>query len=73
MLRQENGGFSINDDYTTIDFSSQTAVTGDTNPNGNEVGIYGLSPNSLGVASIFVNAEHCMGSTASCSAVTALR
>lgn len=31
--------FQLSDDATTVDFTTQTAFTGDTNPGGNEVGI----------------------------------
>jgi hypothetical protein len=60
ILRLENGAFSINDNETTVDFRTQTDFTGDTNPNGWEVGIYGLEPNAWGVAAIFVNGDNCV-------------
>ncbi len=59
LLRIEDGAFSLNDDGTTIDFTTQTAFTGDTNPNGWEVGAYGLQPNAWGIAAIFVNGDNC--------------
>ncbi len=59
ILRQEDGIFALNDDETLVDFSTQTAFTGDTNPDGGEVGIYGLEPNAWGVAAIYVNGNHC--------------
>ncbi|MHC5109618.1 MAG: hypothetical protein ACYTHJ_07045 [Planctomycetota bacterium] len=59
LLRQEDGIFALNDDGTTLDFTTQTAFTGDTNPNGGEVGIYGLEPNAWGIASIYVNSDDC--------------
>jgi hypothetical protein len=59
LLRQEDGIFLLSDDGTTVDFTTQTAVTGDTNPNGREVGIYGLEPNAWGVASIYVTGDGC--------------
>jgi hypothetical protein len=34
----------VSGDDTTIDFTTQTAFTGDTNPNGNEVGLYYAGP-----------------------------
>ena len=34
--------------------------TGDTNPNGSEVGIYGLEPNGAGSAAIYVNGNNCV-------------
>src|ERR1044072_1495977 len=52
LLRLEEGAFSLTDSGTTIDFSTQTTNIGDTNPNGPEVGIYGLQPNGLGAAAI---------------------
>jgi hypothetical protein len=60
VLRLEDGPFSLNDDETTVDFTTQTDFTGDTNPNGWEVGIYGLQPNAWGVAAIFVNGDNCV-------------
>lgn len=60
LLRQEYGIFLLADDATTVDFTTQTAVTGDTNPAGHEVGIYGLEPNAWGVASIYVTGDGCV-------------
>lgn len=60
LLRLEVDAFFITDDETTVDFASQTAFTGDTNPNGNEVGIYGIQPNAWGVAAIFVMGDNCV-------------
>ncbi len=54
LLRLESGPFILTDAGTTVDFTTQTAFTGDTNPNGNEVGIYGLEPNGLGAPAIIV-------------------
>lgn len=47
LLRVENapGGFTLTDDATTVDFTSQTRNVGDTNPSGNEVGIFSLMSN----------------------------
>ncbi len=59
LLKLEDGPFSITDDETTIDFTSQTEFTGDTNPNGWEVGVYGLEANGWGVAAIFILADNC--------------
>ncbi len=59
ILRLEDGPFLINDDGTTLDFTSQTDFTGDTNPAGWEVGIYGLQANGWGVAAMFINADNC--------------
>lgn len=60
ILEQENGTFVVNDNETTIDFTSQTTFTGDTNPDGWEVGVYGLEPNAWGVTAISVNADNCV-------------
>ena len=61
LLRNDDGDpFSIDDDETTIDFTTQTDFTGDTNPNGHEVGIYGTQPNAMGVAAIYINADNCL-------------
>jgi hypothetical protein len=60
LLRLEQGPFFINDSGTTVDFSTQTVNMGDTNPNGPEVGIYGLEPNGWGIAAIFVNGDNCI-------------
>lgn len=59
LLKLEDGYFGLTDDGTTIDFSTQTSFTGDTNPDGNEVGIYGLEPNAWGVTAIWIFANHC--------------
>jgi hypothetical protein len=60
LLKLENGAFDISGDETTVDFSTQTAFTGNTNSTGNEVGIYGLEPNGWGSAAIFVNGNNCV-------------
>lgn len=60
ILKLETGLFNLIDDSTTIDFTTQTAFTGDTNPNGNEVGIYGLEPNGLGIVAILVTGDFCV-------------
>jgi hypothetical protein len=60
LLKQELGIFALDDDATTLDFTTQTGFTGDTNPNGHEVGIYGLEPNAWGVASIYVFGDGCV-------------
>jgi hypothetical protein len=59
LLKQEAGIFELQDDGTTVDFTTQTALTGDTNANGHEVGVYGLEPNAWGVASIYVFGNGC--------------
>lgn len=49
----------VSDDETTIDFSTQSSFTGDTNPNGGEVGIqYAGVPASI--PSLWLNADHCV-------------
>lgn len=60
LLRLENGTFVITGDQTTVDFTTQTDFTGDTNPNGWEVGVYGLQPNAWGVTAIRVSANDCV-------------
>ena len=49
--------FSLSDDGTTVDFSTQTAFTGNTNPNGNEVGI--RTAPITGAPAIYVSGDHC--------------
>lgn len=60
LLRQEDGPYLLYDDETTVDFTTQTAFTGDTNPDGREVGIYGLEPNGWGSPAIIVQADDCV-------------
>ena len=60
LLRLEEGAFFLNDAGTTVDFSTQTENMGDTNPDGPEVGIYGLEPNGWGIAAIFMNGDGCV-------------
>ena len=60
LLRLEQGAFFLNDSGTTVDFSTQTANMGDTNPNGPEIGVYGLEPNGWGIAAIFINGDNCV-------------
>jgi hypothetical protein len=59
MLRLENGLFPVTDDETTLDFATQTAFTGDTNPAGGEVAIYGYEVNAWGVEAIRIRADRC--------------
>jgi len=54
LLRLEDGPFVVTDDQTTIDFTSQTDFTGDTNPDGWEVGVYGLQPNGWGAPALSI-------------------
>ena len=42
LLKLEEGTFFLRDSGTTVDFSTQAVNIGDTNPNGPEVGVYGL-------------------------------
>lgn len=58
LLKLEQGAFFLRDNDTTVDFSTQTINIGDTNPNGPEVGLYGLEPNGWGIAAIFVNGDN---------------
>lgn len=60
LLRLEDGAFHVTGDETTLDFTTQTDFTGDTNPNGGEVGIYGLQANGWGIAAIFIHADDCV-------------
>src|SRR5581483_1865674 len=60
LLKLENGVFNITDDQTLVDFTTQTDFTGDTNPDGNEVAIYGLEPNGAGSPAIIVAADNCV-------------
>lgn len=60
VLRLEDGVFIVTDNETTFDFSTQTDFTGDTNPNGREVGIYGLEVNGLGAPAILVLSDDCV-------------
>jgi titin len=60
LLKLEQNAFFLTDSATTVDFSTQTANIGDTNPTGPEVGIYGLQPNGAGVAAIFVKGDNCV-------------
>ena len=60
LLRLENGVFQLTDDETTVDFTTQTDFTGDTNPFGREVGIYGLEPNGWGSQAISISGNRCV-------------
>lgn len=60
VLRLESTPFVLTDAETTVDFTTQTDFTGDTNPNGWEVGVYGLQPNAMGVTAILVNGNNCV-------------
>lgn len=59
-LKLEQGIFAVTDDGTTIDCTTQTLFTGDTNPAGTEVGIYGLQPNGWGTPAIAIFASDCV-------------
>jgi hypothetical protein len=50
--------FPVSDDSLTIDGRSQTAFTGDTNPNGNEVAFWGQHPNALGIPLFYVTSDY---------------
>ena len=60
LLRLEQGPFLLEDSGTTVDFSTQSANMGNTNPNGPEIGIYGLQPNGYGAAAIYLNGNSCV-------------
>lgn len=60
LLRLEQGAFFLNDSGTIVDFSTQTANMGNTNPSGPEIGIYGLEANGWGIAAIFINGDNCV-------------
>ncbi|MHC4219335.1 MAG: hypothetical protein ACYSU7_12880, partial [Planctomycetota bacterium] len=51
VLQSVTGYFFRAFDEVTIDGTTQTAFTGDTNPDGNEVAIYGLE--------LYLNADNC--------------
>lgn len=59
LLQNEASAWFVTDDFTTIDFTTQEATT-DVNPDGNEVGVYGLHPSFLGEAAISITADHCV-------------
>jgi hypothetical protein len=46
VIRNDSPPFAVADDETTIDGTTQTAFTGDTNPNGPEVAFYGYVPSA---------------------------
>jgi hypothetical protein len=50
--------FQLSDDATTVDFTTQTAFTGDTNPGGNEVGI--RTAPITGAPAIYVSGDNCV-------------
>jgi len=58
-LRIEDGLFILSDDGTTVDFTTQTDFTGDTNPDGQEVSMYGFEANAWGVTAIWIPADDC--------------
>lgn len=59
LLKNESNAFFLTDDGTFVDFTTQTAFTGDTNPNGQEVAIYGLHPSFLGSPGIWIFGDNC--------------
>jgi hypothetical protein len=59
LIKLEEGAFVIQDDNTVIDFSTQTDYSGDTNPFGPEVGIFGLEGNGWGTPAIIILASDC--------------
>jgi hypothetical protein len=60
MLENDGGTFVVSDDETTIDFMTQTEFTGDTNPDGREVGVKGTFPNGMGSPAIVIYGDHCV-------------
>lgn len=60
LLKLEIAAFVVYESGLVIDFSSQTRNIGDTNPDGPEVGIFGLEPNGWGSPAIIVNATDCL-------------
>ncbi|MCC7387249.1 MAG: hypothetical protein IT431_00625 [Phycisphaerales bacterium] len=60
MLENDGGTFVVSDDETAIDFMTQTAFTGDTNPNGRECGVKGTFPNGMGSPAIVIYGDHCV-------------
>ncbi|MGE0480857.1 MAG: hypothetical protein AB7Q17_10345 [Phycisphaerae bacterium] len=59
LLYMDFDVFLLTDDDTTVDFTTQTAYSGDTNPNGNEVGIQ-CSITAAGVPAMIVTADRCI-------------
>jgi hypothetical protein len=60
VLRIEIYPVLLTDDATTVDCTTQTAFTGDTNPNGPEIGIYGVHPNWYGAPAIAIGGDSCV-------------
>src|SRR5262245_56636930 len=60
LIELEVGPFVLTDAATTIDFTTQTTNIGDTNPNGPDVGIYGLEPNGWGSPAIIITGDNCV-------------
>ncbi len=60
LIKVERGPFFLEDDATTVDFSTQTTNIGDTNPTGPDVGMYGLEANGWGIAAIYMNGDNCV-------------
>jgi len=60
MLENDGGTFVVHDDETIIDFTTQTDFTGDTNPDGMEVGIRGTFPNGMGSPALTIYGDHCV-------------
>lgn len=59
MLYMDFYVFQLTDDETTVDFTTQTDFTGDTNPFGNEVGIRVSTPGA-GAPAIYIGADRCV-------------
>ena len=52
------GVLTVSDGDLTIDGTTQTAFTGDTNPDGAEIGFWNVSPNSAGQPVLFVTSDN---------------
>jgi hypothetical protein len=51
------GALVVSDDGLIVDGTTQTAFTGDTNPDGAEIGFFNTSPNSAGTAVLLVMSD----------------
>jgi len=58
LIRLDNMLY-VSDDQTTVDFATQTAFTGDTNPNGTEVGLQYAGP-PASIPSLWLAADDCV-------------
>jgi hypothetical protein len=58
-IRNEGSAWALTDPGTTIDGTTQTAFTGDTNPNGYEVMFMNAHPSYLGASFFYVTTTGC--------------